>query len=340
MLILKNIQTTAFQTASGFCTTSQEFLDMANQVIPRLLQRGDWPGSMLPIRVCIKNGCCTWPRYVGQVRRLHGCRGDIPMKSLWYEFLDYQGDRHLHEWDAWRRGERRMINQFQSPVYNDIYGPNCYVRLYCDLTADLGATCTIFGTDNNNQPLMTLNPDGTATPGAVITVDLQGDSLYGATSTPVSHIDRVVCSQTQGMKRLYAWDANQAALYDLAIYEPSETVPSYVRQQLEGERRGMWGGAGCGGGCNNTVIALVKLKFLPLITPTDGLIFLEGAQGPLLNAFRAVKREEANDAAGAGSWWKAAVEELNRQFEDFMPDDQLAAINNVFADRTFCNTQF
>jgi hypothetical protein len=49
---------------------------------------------------------------------------------------------------------------------------------------------------------------------------------------------------------------------------------------------------------------------------------------------------EATVGGGAGSWWKAAVEELNRQFEDFMPDDQLAAINNVFADRTFCNTQF
>lgn len=340
MLTLQNIQTPAFQTASGFSTSSQNFFDLVNQVIPRLLQRGDWPGSVMPVRVCMKNGCVTWPRYVGQIRKLHSCRGDIPVRSVWWEFLPYQGERRLHEWDAWRGRERQMVSQFQSPTYNDMYGPNCYVRMYCDLTADVGATCTIFGTDNNNQPLQTLNPDGTATPGALITVQAQsgpgGQSYYGSTSTPVSRIDRVVCSATQGMKRLYSYDATQNALFDLAIYEPSETNPSYQRTQLDGEHRGQWS---CGCNKSQTVIALVKLKFLPVSFSTDMLIFLEGAQGALLHGIRAVKLEEANNFNGAKESWLLAVEELNRQLEDFDPEGPVVT-NQVFGGRTFRNQTF
>lgn len=340
MLILANIQTNAFQSASGFCTTSDDFIDLTNQVIPRLLQRGDWPGTTMPVRVCVRDGCVTWPRYVGQVRKLHSCRGNIPVRSLWYEFLDYQGTRRLHEWGASQGRERQMINQFQSSVYNDIYGSNCYVRLYADLTADVGTTCTIYGTDTNNQPLQTLNIDGTNSMGLTITVQIQagigGQAYYGQTSIPIGRIDRVACEQTQGMKRLYAYDAVQDAMFDLAVYEPGETSPSYIRAQLDGERRGTQ--CACGQ-TPQTVIALVKLKFVPVVTPTDGLIFLDGAQGALLHGFRAVKREETGDLAGAKGYWAAAIEELNRQLEDFDPDGPVAE-NNVFAGRTFSNQQF
>lgn len=233
-----------------------------------------------------------------------------------------------------------MTNQFQSSVYNDIYGPNCTVRMYVDLTADVNATCTIYGTDNNNQPLQTVNTDGTASLGQTFSVQIQsgpgGHAYWGSTTSFVSRIDRVVCSATQGMKRLYAYDATQNTIFDLAVYEPSETNPSYVRQQLEGERMGQWGG----GNCTQSVIALVKLKFVPVSAPTDGLIFLDGAQGAIYHGCRAVKREEAGDSAGALTFWKSAVEELNRQLEDYVPDDQIAVKNEVFAGRNYHNHMF
>ena len=338
MLSLGNIQTSSFQTASGFPTTSGDFFEMVNQVVPRLLQRGDWPGTLIPIRVQVRNGCVTWFRYVGQVRKLHACRGDIAVQSVWTEFLPYNGPRHMHGWEAWRRQERRLVNQFQSCTYNDIYGPGCYVRLYCDLPQDVGTSITIFGTDNNNQILQTINADGSTSNGATFTVQNQGGAFWGSTSTPVSRIDRVVVGKTQGMKRLYSYDASQSALFDLAIYEPSETDPSYVRQLLEGCQRGQWSG-GCG--CPETVIALVKLKFIPVSVPTDGLIFLEGAQGALLHGIRAVKREEAGDAAGASSFWKMAIEELSRQQEDYEPQSQTPVVNNVFGtSKTWSNRCF
>jgi hypothetical protein len=221
-----------------------------------------------------------------------------------------------------------------------MYGPNCYVRLYVDLPQDVGTTCTVFGTDNNNQILQTMNADGSNSVGQTFTVQLQagpgGHAYWGATSTPVSRIDRIVVGATQGMKRLYSYDATQHALFDLAVYEPSETNPSYVRQQLDGENRSIWGSPNC----NQSVMALVKLKFIPAQVPTDGLIFLEGAQGAILHGMRAIKREQAEDTNGAKASWAMAVEELNRQLEDFQPSDQLAVKNNVFAGRTFSNRMF
>lgn len=339
MLSLSNISTPAFQSATGYPAGTSDFNEVLNQVVPRLLQRGDWPGSLIPIRVAVYNGCVTWFRYVAHVRALHACHGNIPVKSVWTEFLPYSGRRSLHGWEAWKGHERRMVNQFQSPVYNDIYGPGLYVRLYCDLPQDVGTICTIFGTDNNNQPLQTINLDGSTSFGATFTIQAQvgpgGQAFWGSTSTPVSRIDNVIVGKTQGMKRLYAHDSNQNALYDLAVYEPSETNPSYVRQQLEGGRRGQWG---CS--CSETVIALVKLKFIPLQCPTDGLIFLEGAQGALLHGCRAVKREEAGDFNGAKTFWALAVEELNRMAEDFQPDDQFPVVNEIFGGRTYTNQMF
>ena len=331
MLSLGNIQTSSFQSASGFCTTSQDFFDMVDQVIPRLMQRGDWPGTVMPLRVSVKNGCVCWPRFVGKVRYVNGCRGTIPNNSIWWEFLPYQGERRIHEWDGWKRDEKRFVSQFQSSVYNDIYGPGCYVRLYVDLPQDVGTSITVFGTDNNNQLLTTINSDGTTSLGATFQVQLQagpgGNAYWGSTNTYVSRIDRVVVGKTQGMKRLYAYDSSQSNLYDLAIYEPSETDPSYVRQQLEGSRRNQWGGC-----CDRseTIIALVKLKYTPVSAPTDGLIFLEGAQGALLHGIRAIKREAAEDFSGAKQFWLLAVEELNRGLEDFVPSEQTAVTNDVF----------
>ena len=300
---------------------------MANQVIPRLLQRGDWPGSLMPVRVMVRNGQVTWFRYVGQVRSMHSCRGNIPVRPVWYEFLEWHGHRHHHAWEGWRERERQMTMQYRAPSYNDIYGPNCTVRLYVDAQEDVGATIQLFGADNNNQPLRTNNGDGTWSDGVTITAQIP----FGSTSTFVSRIDRVIKSKTQSTARLYAYDATQNALYDLAVYEPSETVPSYLRYQLDGGRPGAT--------CREAIIALVKLKFLPVSASTDGLIFLEGAQGALLHGFRAVKREDAGDIQGASGYWKSAVEECNRQLEDADPDGPVVE-NNVFAGRTFRNHLF
>lgn len=330
MLTLLDISTPRFQTATGYCPGSPEFLEVVNDAVQELIRRGDWSETLLPIRVCVKNGCVTWPRYVGAVRKMNGCRHSVNMRNVWYEFLDYHmNHRHHHEWEGWCGEEENAEMQYKAPTYNDIYGLNCTVRLYVDLQADVGATVTIFGTDNNNQPLQTDNGDGTFSPGVIITAAMP----YGSTSTFVSKIDRVVCSATQGLKRLYAYDSVQNALFDLAVYDPGETNPSYLRYQLRGRERQ----ASCNGGAGQTIIALVKLAALPMVYPTDLCII--NNRGALLDAIRAIKAEDASSPL-AGGYWKSAVERLNRQLEDDDPTETFSAQNNVLGTRVWRNRCF
>ena len=334
MLTLAQLQTSSFQTASGFCTTNPDFLEIVNDVIPRLANRGDWPGFVMPVRLCISNGCVTFPRYVGQVRRMNACKSTIAMHNNWYEFLAPKGRRSLHEWEGWCGQERSATMQYRAPVYNDIYGPNCTVRVCIDVQADIGVGVQIFGTDNNNQRLQTKNADGTWSDGITITAAIP----YGSSSTFVSRIDRVVKPITQGNVRLYAYDSVANVLFDLAVYEPSEVNPSYLRYQVEAGKN--WGTYGCQTGCQKTIIALVKLQFIPVVAPSDGIIFLEGSLGAIRLAVKARKEEDAGNPSTARQYWASAIEELNRCLEDSSPDDQFAATNNVFAGRTFRNRAF
>jgi hypothetical protein len=333
MLTVADIQTSTFQTASGVPTNTPQFFSIINEVVPRLLKRGDWFGTLLPVRVCMKNGCVTWPRYVGQVRRLADCKQNIPVKSQWYEFMFGNRAWGRRDWDSWCGRERMMKLQYKAPTYNDIYGPNCAVRIYPMVKEDIGATVTLFGTDNNNQPLTTNNGDGTWSEGITISVNVP----FGSTSNPyfVSHIDRVVKSKTQGNLLMYAYDTVNDVLFDLAVYEPSETNPSYLRYQLEGDRYTGWYNQN---GCNQTIIALVKLRFIPVSAPTDLLLIND--IGALKQGVLAWKQEESNNFEASKQWWAGAVESLNRELEDSQPDDQLPAINQVFGGAVFCNKQF
>lgn len=334
MLTLSQIQNSSFQTASGFCTTSPDFLEIVNDVIPRLANRGDWPGFLLPVRLCISNGCVTFPRYVAQVRRMNACKSTIPMRNNWHEFLEYKGNRHMHEWQGWCGQERSATMQYRAPTYNDIYGPNCTVRVYIDVQADIGAGVQIFGTDNNNQRLQTKNADGSWSEGITITAAIP----FGSSSTFVSRIDRVVKPITQGNVRLYAYDSVANVLFDLAVYESSEVNPSYLRYQVEAGHQ--FGQYGCQSGCQKTIIALTKLQFIPVSVPSDGLIFLDGAVGALRLAVKARKMEDASNMSAAQGFWASAISELNRCAEDASPDDQASVVNNVFAGRRFRNRAF
>lgn len=341
MLTLKDIQTSQFQTASGFCTSSQDFLELVNDAVTELLKRGDWPGTIQPIRVCVRDGCVTWPRYVGQIRKLNHCRGNAPVHNVWYQFLEHdhsEGRNAIYGWHAWRGDNARMNAIGRAPTYNDIYGVNCTVRLYPMSPTDVGQVVTIFGTDNNGQPLQTYNPDGSIDQGIQITLALP----FGSSSVFVSSIDRVVKPITQGKVNMFAYDAVQDAMLDLAAYDASETNPDYLRYSVEGLKGSPtpFVGQPCASNCLQSVVALVKLKPIPVAVSSD-LVIIDDRRA-LLNAIRALKAEDSNNPTTAIPFWKAAIEGLNRNLENESPDDQMAVSNNILGsqNRTWRNRCF
>ena len=62
------------------------------------------------------------------------------------------------------------VNQGRTCTYNDVPGPGWSIRAYCEKAQDYGKTVTIYGLDNNNQPLATLNPGNFWTEGITLTL--------------------------------------------------------------------------------------------------------------------------------------------------------------------------
>ncbi len=332
MLTLADIQTPQFQQASGFCTDRDEFLELVNLAVNALIRRGDWPGTLIPVRLCVSNGCITFPRYVGEVRKVNACNSSIDMRNVWYQFLEHRypygpNGEYASNW-MWRGScgaQMQMLQQYKAPTFNDIYGPDCYIRVYPDAQEDIGKTIQFFGTDNYNQPLRERVND-VWQEGITITVA----SPYGSSATPVSRIERVVKQETQGNLNVYSYDSTKAsgeALYQLATYAPSETNPSYWRYQLQGANTGT-GNCTSGNCCQATIIALVKLQHIPVKVSTD-LIIIDNAEA-MLDTIRSLKSKEAGNYPMAITQLEAAIESLNRDLENSSPDAMFSARSLTF----------
>lgn len=336
MLTLREVKDAPeIKAVSKFCPDSAEFVALINQVTRKLARRGDWSGTVVPIFVCVRNGCVVWPRYVGRVRRINMCNQTVPVRNMWYEFMEGVNGCHS-SWKSWMGGECQLLDQGQTSVLQDVMGDGRTIRAYARCQADFGKTMRIFGTDNNGQQLITKNTDGTWSAGTPITLA----NPFGSTSVFVRHVDYVTRDATQCPVDVYAYNATTNVLEDLAHYEPSETTPSYQRTKLGGSWPNSCSTSQSPGCCQarKGVLALVKLKFIPAIADTD-LILIDNIDALVLE-IQATKSREAGDLVSMAAFQRAAIEELNRDLEDNSPDDQFAVNDLTFGGRTFTNRCF
>ena len=335
MLTYKDVQESDVQKVAGCSPNTSDFADVVNAAIRRLMRRGDWSGTVVPMQTCIRRGCVVWPRYVQQVRKINWCRRSwawggeqvLPLENLWYRFMEPRS--YQHEYGR-LHGDFSASAEGRSPSYNTIPGDGWLVRAYPSTPEDAtsGAGLTLFGLDNGNQPLRTNNLDGTWSEGITITLA----SPFGSTAGYVRSFDRVVKDPTQGQVFLYAYNPSLNVLLDLAIYDPGETSPSYARQQFHAPA------TTCGCANAESVIALVKLAFIPVKYPSD-LVIIDNLDA-IKFTVQSIKLGEANDFKGATDAQALAVRELNHQLEDDSPDSQFAARINPIGRRSYTNQCF
>jgi hypothetical protein len=307
------------------CADSGEFASLVNEATDILMQRGDWPGTVVPIRVQVNNGCVVWPRCVGRVRKINRCNVPLKVGNLWWDFVDHE---NYLGWQgapfAWGNGGNfgsghrhgahhgSLSSQGRVPTYNDVPGGNpVYIRAYALGQADVGKTVTIFGLDGNGQPLRHQDPaSGLWMDGVIVTLSVP----FGSTSIYVQRIDAVIKDQTQFRVPLYSYDPITNTLLDLAVYDPSETDPSYAKDRLIAH-----GHANCQ--CPFTVIALVKLAFIPVVDDTDYVLI--PSTNALKKAIQSIKYGEAGDIANQESFMQAAVNELNHVLDNEEPPNTM-----------------
>jgi len=321
---LLEARNSALRNVAGACNGSAEFLQLLNDATRRLMRRGDWAGTTIPIHVCSRAGCVVWPRYVGHVRKINVCRTPIIIKNNWWQFAWYDTNNPSGWWNNQCLGRpfgevTATGSNSETPIFQDIQGDNRTVRAYPLVQADVGREITIFGIDNDNQVLRTKQSDGTWRDGVIITTAMP----FGSTDVFVRRIDRVlVADGMQSTMRMFAYNSVKNVLEDLAVYEPGETNPAYVKQQLRLPTC-------CNpsstttGTCSSTfpLLALVKLRFLPARFDTD-LILLENLDA-LKDYMQSLKFREQGNSRSANEYEASALRELNLDLWDRDQYDQI-----------------
>ncbi len=309
---------------AGVSTASSAFRDKLNEATRRLLRRGDFPGTTVPIFVCIINGCLVMPRYVNKIRKVNFCNREVPVKGLWWQFLDV--DRSCgwgsQYWSGWLGQQVGFQDSGRSPIVQDIMGDGRTVRYYKSTPLDNQKSLTIFGTDTNGDTLFTKG-SGAWTEGYRLVLPSTAD--FAETPMTVRNITRVLRDKTQGFGHLYAYNQATALLEDLSHYEPSETNPNYAKYKVLIPPTGSPGCCGTSRG----VLALVKLAYVPVQDDND-LVLIDNIDA-LKAEIQAVRFGEAGDFQSKVAFEADAVQELNRQAEDETPDNQIPITSDPFS---------
>lgn len=300
MLTLLEARQGPLKGVAGACTNTPEFRSLVNQATRQLMWRGDFKGTVVPIRVCVSSGCVVFNRYIAEVREMRICNIPSPVQSMFGEFLPSCG------WRGCCGSEVKFCQWGQIPVFQDVLGDNRLIRAYPRVQADIGKVIRWFGTDNYGQTLRSSNGDGTYSDGVPITLSIP----YGSTNTFVRSTSYVIKDETEGPVNVYGYNTVTDKLEDIAQYEPRDTLPSFSRYKL----------SGCGD-CVKSIVALVKLRFIPVAVDTD-LVLIDN-EDALEMMVQSLKYRQAGDIASARASIIDAVEILNRQLEDSQPDDNI-----------------
>lgn len=292
--------------------SSPEFASLVNSATRQLMNRGNFWGTVQPIRGCVYDGCVTWPRRVAAVLALNVCNHPTAPVNRWYQFMQWDG--LCSDWaSAYNRRNRgghggASINDGTLPVFNPIpAGQDRMIRFYIDNPGDVGKTIRIYGIDGNGQALYGQRADGTWQDGLVLTLALP----YVQSPFFIRRIDRVAKDVTLGRIRGYQVDAS-GVLYDMAIYEATETSPDYVHTRIHARQSN--------GGCPAMITALVKLAYIPVVNDDD-LVLIENVDA-LRDMVMSIKKKESGDVPGSRLMEQSAFRELNFELRNRVPDEQ------------------
>jgi len=302
-------------SVSGVCSDSDTFAALLNQATRKLMNRGDFWGTVQKVRLCVRNHCIVWPRWVGRISALKSCRSSQNPVNYWHDFLGLSYNDVCGRCDS----DFRSVQQAGTvPVYRQIECDAKYVRLYCERQADIGKTVVLFGIDYSGLPLRSTWNNGVFQDGIEMVLAIP----YVTSAVPLKGISRVVKPVTAGPVRAYQWDSAHDTLLDMATWDPDETSPSYRFTALHDVR------SCCD--CPTSIEVLVKLEFIPVRNDSDRVLIenLDALQKMILSC----KMLEQGNAAGARDLEFEAVRELNLEFRNRFPPEQTAVSNRVFGD--------
>lgn len=303
------------KSIAGACSSSQQFIGLVNDATRMLMNRGSWWATVQNITACVYNKCIAWPRHVGTVLAVNVCNRAMTLQNNWYQFMPLDGDTVRNYVNCGCRGGMAVMNDGTSPVFQQIRcGDEFYIRAYPTRQADVGNYITIYGIDSDGQVVMTTHADGTYQEGEELTLAIP----YVSTSRTYREVTRVEKDETEGIVRLYQYDATNDVLLDMAYYEPTETSPAYQVSKIVG-----MGTCGCSTSCDGLkrISALVKLQFVPVVNDKD-IIQIENIDAVAMMV-QALKLSDQYDVKTKQAMEMDAVRELNLELSNRLPINQI-----------------
>lgn len=315
------------------CVDSPEFLDLLNDSVRILMDRGNWWNTVQRITFCAWNNCLTFPRQVGTLLALDRCGNTIPPRNHWFSFSDtlatdygywnnLGGFGGYSGWPGYGFGSNyglaTAVDGNTTSVFNQIPCLQArYVRYYPTDIADVGKTITVFGIDGNGQIVRTTRTDGTVQEGEVITLAIP----YAQSTTLFRRVDRVIKHITQRPVFGYQFDGGNQ--YNLSVYQPTETLPEYRYTRVVGGCCAQ-GNSGQACGCTpKQYSALVKQQFVECVTDDD-LVQISNVDA-LAMTFQGIKAQDSYGPEEAEKFFMQATRQLNLELRNKMPNAQTPA---------------
>ena len=280
--------------ALGIAPTDPRLIQWLNEATQRLIFEGKYFNTTGRFNICVTNGCITLPRGIATIEAVNVNGRPTPLRDFWYEFLANGLGTRESQTAGGNGGTccpgccgiNGAIYRGRFPTFTDITGTTSKVNFVCDLAVDVGNTVIVFGYDQNNNWIRTIQ-NGVYADGEVIAL------AQSSGTTSVNYFSVVTGVQFQtamsGQSWLYGYNTGTSpvTLTMLGHYQYDEVNPSYPRYFFPS----IQSPTSSSSGCQTTKVEMVaKLEYMPVKNPTDYLII--GNLPALKEIMTAIKKAE------------------------------------------------
>lgn len=284
--------------STNLCVTDSRFLQYLNQALPRLMNHGPYVGQHQKYAMCTAGSFITLPRQFRTADVMDVCKYPVQIRNRWFEFLENGPGRVTSQTDC--AGNNAYDRGRGFAGFADLPYDQTKIRLVPTLGADAQKTVTIRGTNSAGDYVLTNSGN---TDGEVLTLafpHVDSTTIWGKQEFRV-----VLKDKTKGFVKAYAYDyANDPGatnLTQLALWEPSETLPDYRRYEVP-QVTSIKKCSSCQNAVDYdcadvSVIVMARLQFIPIENDLD-ILPISNVEAIKLAMLSVIKMER-NDQEGA-----------------------------------------
>jgi len=311
----------------GSCITAK-IDEYINDALERLMESERWDSLQVMTRITTCNACFPLPYNVSGVigASIDGTPANIFNRA--YQFMHAgPGDLDLRTRSSSFRdladmGEYATMFDIPHAYENTVSGATSTVELpdglklcaFCTDAADEGSSFKVMGYKASGEIVRDGSVDGEEIMVARWSGGVDGsvpmvisDSVWDGirlSTNLFGNVTQVVKAETQGYVSLYAVDTDTDRMFFLGKYHPRQTIPQFRRYRITNKEAGV---------SATTVLALLKLRYVPLVEATD-VLPIESMQAVKLMVM-SISEENKQNLQGSVALAQLAVNLLSKKEE-------------------------